>query len=46
MRLVVKKLEIVDLGQLQSLVIEHLDGLGQDVEFSGHGLCEAAPIVD
>src|SRR5882762_3033184 len=27
MRLVVKKLEIVDLGQLQSLVIEHLDGI-------------------
>ena len=27
MRLVVKKLEVVDLGQLQSLVIEHLDGI-------------------
>src|SRR2546425_8899432 len=27
MRLVVKKLEIADLGQLQSLVIEHLDGI-------------------
>jgi hypothetical protein len=27
MRLVVKKLEIVDLGQLQSLVIEHIDGI-------------------
>jgi hypothetical protein len=27
MRLVVRKLEIPDLGQLQSLVIEHLDGI-------------------
>ena len=27
MRLVVKKLEVLDLGQLQSLVIEHLDGI-------------------
>jgi len=27
MRLVVKKLEVVDLGQMQSLVLEHLDGI-------------------
>ena len=27
MRLVVKKLEVLELGQLQSLVIEHLDGI-------------------
>jgi hypothetical protein len=27
MRLVVKKLEVLDIGQLQSLVIEHLDGI-------------------